>query len=76
LQTADSGTLTIVNVYVAKTSRNWALLWKTIRRAKLDSDNTIIGGDFNHQEETFCKGIAGERQMHKREAAYWHHMTL
>lgn len=76
LQAADSGTLTIVNVYAAQTSRNRALLWKTIRRAKLDSDNTIIGGDFNHREETSRRGIVGERQMHRREAASWHHMTF
>jgi len=76
LQAADSGTLTIVNVYAAQTSRNRALLWKTISRAELDSDNTIIEGDFNHQEETSHRGITGERQMHRREAASWHHMTL
>ncbi|CAM6066984.1 unnamed protein product [Sphagnum tenellum] len=76
LQAVDSGTLTIANVYVAWTSRNRALLWKTIRRAELDSDNTIIGGDFNHQEETSRKSVSDERQMHRREAASWHHMTL
>jgi endonuclease/exonuclease/phosphatase family metal-dependent hydrolase len=76
LQAAGSGTLTIVNVYAAQTSRNRALLWKTISRAELDSDSTIIGGDFNHQEETSRRGIAGERQMHRREATSWHHMTL
>ncbi len=76
LQAAGSGTLTIVNVYAAQTSRNQALLWKTISRAELDSDSTIIGGDFNHQEETSRRGIAGERQMHRREATSWHHMTL
>jgi endonuclease/exonuclease/phosphatase family metal-dependent hydrolase len=69
LQAAGSGTLTIVNVYVAQTSRNRILLWKTISRAELDSDNIIIGGDFNHQEETSRRGIAGERQMQRREAA-------
>jgi len=25
---------------------------------------------------TDCKGTAGERQMHKRESASWHHMML
>jgi exonuclease III len=63
-------------VYAAQTSRNRALLWKTILRAELDSNNTIIGGDFNHQEKTSRRGIVGERQMHRREAASWHHMTL
>lgn len=76
LQAADSGTLTIINMYAAQTSRNRALLWKTISRAELDSDNTIIGGDFNHQEETTRKGITSRRQMHMREATSWHHMTL
>jgi len=76
LQAAGNGTLTIVNVYVAQTSRNRAFLWKAISRAEFDSDNTIIGGDFNHQEETSCRGIASGRQMHGREAASWHHMTL
>jgi exonuclease III len=76
LQAAGSGTFIIVNVYAAQTSRNRALLWKTISRVELNSDNTIIEGDFNHQEETSSRGIAGKRQMHKREAASWHHMTL
>ncbi|CAM6061058.1 unnamed protein product [Sphagnum tenellum] len=62
LQAAGSGTLTIVNVYATQTSRNQTLLWKTISRVELDSDNTIIGGDFNHQEETSYRGIANERQ--------------
>jgi len=47
LQAAGNGTLTIVNVYAARTSRNRALLWKTISKAELNSDNTIIRGDFN-----------------------------
>jgi len=68
LQVAGSGMLTIVNVYAAQTSRNRALLWKAISRAEFDSNNTIIGGDFNHQEETSCRGIAGGRKMHRREA--------
>jgi endonuclease/exonuclease/phosphatase family metal-dependent hydrolase len=76
LQAVGSGTLTIINVYVAQTSRNRALLWKTISRTELDSDSTVIGGDFNHQEETSRRGITGGRQMHRREAASWHHMTL
>jgi hypothetical protein len=35
-----------------------------------------LGGDFNHLEETTHRGTLGERQMHRREAASWHHMTL
>lgn len=35
-----------------------------------------MGEDFNHLEEVSCRGLAGERRMHKREAASWHHMTF
>ncbi|CAK9200187.1 unnamed protein product [Sphagnum troendelagicum] len=76
LQVVGSDTLTIVNVYTARTSRDKVFLWKAINRAKFDLDNTIIGCDFNHMEETSRTGIAGERQMQRREAASWHHMTL
>jgi exonuclease III len=76
LQVAGNGMFTIVNMYATQTSKNRALLWKTISKAELDSDNTIIGGDFNHQEETSRRGIADGRQMHRREATSWHHMTL
>lgn len=76
LQAASNGTLIIVNVYVAQTSRDKAFLWKAISRAEFDTDNTIIGGDFNHMEETSRRGIAGQRQMHRRETTSWHHMTL
>ncbi len=48
LWSVDSGTLIVVNVYGARTSKNRALLWKAISNANLGSDNTIIGGDFNH----------------------------
>jgi hypothetical protein len=30
----------------------------------------------HRKEATFYKGIVGERQMHRKEAASWHHMTL
>jgi hypothetical protein len=76
LQAASSDTLTTVNVYATQTSRNRALLWEAIGRVELDLDNTIIGGDFNDKEETSRRGIVGRRQMHTREAAAWHHMTL
>jgi exonuclease III len=76
LQFVDSGTLTIVNVYTARTLKNRALLWKAISSANIGFDSTIIGGDFNHQEVTSYRGIAGERQVHRKEAASWHHMTL
>jgi hypothetical protein len=35
-----------------------------------------VGGDFNHLEEMDRRGTVGERQMHRREATSWHHMTL
>ncbi len=35
-----------------------------------------MGGNFNHLEETTQRGTAGERQIHRREAATWHQMTL
>ncbi len=38
-------------------------------------DHIIIGRDFNHFKEINDKGIVGERQMHKKEAVTWHHMT-
>jgi exonuclease III len=76
LQFADSSSLTIVNVYIAQSSNDRALLWKAISRAEFASDHTIIGGDFNHFEETTHRGTTGERQMHRREATSWHHMTL
>jgi endonuclease/exonuclease/phosphatase family metal-dependent hydrolase len=76
LQATGSGTLTIVNIYATWSSRDRALLWKAINRAEFDSDHTIVGGDFNHLEETSRRGTAGERQMHRVEVASWHHMTL
>ncbi len=69
LQAVGNDTLTIVNVYAARASKDRALLWKVISRAEFDSNHTIVGGDFNHLEETSRKGIVGERQMHRREAA-------
>ncbi|CAK9859826.1 unnamed protein product [Sphagnum jensenii] len=39
-------------------------------------DHVIVGGDFNHLEETDHQGVSGERQMHRREVVAWHHMTL
>jgi len=61
LQATSSGTLTIINVYAAQTSKNRALLWKAISRAEFNLDNTIIRKDFNHQEETSRRGITGGR---------------
>jgi hypothetical protein len=76
LQLPDNGSLTIINVYAARSSNDIAPMWKKISEAEFSSDHIILGGDFNHLEETNCRGISGERQMHRREAASWHHMTL
>ncbi len=40
------------------------------------ADHVILGGDFNHMEEVEVRGRAGERRMHRREAATSHHLTL
>jgi hypothetical protein len=32
--------------------------------------------DFNHREEIECRGVARKRQIHRREAAAWSHLTL
>jgi hypothetical protein len=51
-------------------------MWKQLSEVSLAADHVIVGGDFNHFEETDRTGIARERRMHKREVAVWHHMTL
>jgi hypothetical protein len=51
-------------------------MWKRLSEANLVADHFILGGDFNHWEETQRGGVAGKRRMHKREAATWHHLTL
>jgi predicted ATPase len=51
-------------------------MWKRLSEANLAADYFILGGDFNHWEETERGGVAGKRQMHRREAAAWHHLTL
>lgn len=68
LQFPDNGSLTIINVYVARSSNDIASMWKKISKAEFSSDHIILGGDFNHLEETNRMGILGERQMHRREA--------
>jgi hypothetical protein len=76
LQLTNNSSLTIVNVYAARSSNDRAPMWKRISQAEFASDHIILGGDFNHLEETTCRNTSGERQMHRREAASWHHMTL
>jgi endonuclease/exonuclease/phosphatase family metal-dependent hydrolase len=76
LQAIDGVTLTVINVYAARTSRERVPLWKAISRAECNSDHTILGGDFNHMVEIPCRGLAGYRSMHRREATSWHQMTI
>jgi hypothetical protein len=76
LQSPENGSLTIINIYAQHSSNNRALLWRKLSQADFTADHFIIGGDFNHLEETDRRGTSGERQMHRREAASWHHMTL
>jgi len=76
LHLLDSTELSIINTYAPKASRDRATLWKKIEEANFTADHVIIGGDFNHMEEEEARGKAGERRMHRREAASWHHLTL
>ncbi len=76
LHLPDSSELSIINTYAPRTSRDRAPLWKKISEANFTSDHVIIEGDFNHLEEEEAKGKVGERRMHRRKAASWHHLTL
>ncbi len=76
LHLLDSSELSIINTYAPRTSRDRAPLWKKINEANLPAEHVIIGGYFNHLEEEGTRGQAGERRMHRREAATWHHLTL
>ncbi len=76
LQSSDNQFLTIVNIYTPRSSSDRAPLWRKLIQARFTSKSTIVGGDFNHQEETERRGVSGEGQMHRREAASWHQMTL
>jgi exonuclease III len=76
LHLPDSTELAIINTYAPRTSRDRATLWKKIGEANFTTKHVIIGGDFNHMEEEEARGKAGERRMHRREAASWHHLTL
>jgi exonuclease III len=76
LHLPDSTELSIINTYAPRASKDRATLWKKIREANLTTEHVIIGGDFNHMEEEEARGKAGERRMHRREAASWHHLTL
>jgi len=76
LHLPDSSELSIINTYAPRTSRDRAPLWKKNSEANLLVEHVILGGDFNHFEEEGTMGQAGEKRMHKREAATWHHLTL
>ncbi len=76
LHLPDNSVLTIVNTYASRTSRSRAPLWRKISEANFTADHTIIGGDFNHLEETGTKGTAGQRRMHRRESSAWHQLTM
>jgi hypothetical protein len=76
LQFPDNGLLTIVNIYAPRSSNYKTPLWRKINQVEFASDHIILGGDFNHLKKTDRKGTFDERQMHKREAASWNHMTL
>ncbi len=51
-------------------------MWKKLGEANFTSRHLILGGDFNHVEKIHCRGNIGERQMHRKEAVTWPHMTL
>ncbi len=66
----------MVNIYAAHSLNKRALMWKRLTEAKFDNVHIIIGGDFNHWEETNRRGIAGEHLMLRRKKATLHHMTF
>ncbi len=76
LHLPDNSVLTIVNTYASRTSRSRAPLWRRISEANFTVNHTIIGGDFNHLEETGTRGTAGQRRMHRRKSSAWHQLTL
>jgi hypothetical protein len=76
LQISGTGNLTIINVYATCSSNERASMWKQLSEANLAIDHFILGGDFNHWEETKRRGVAGKRRMHRKETIAWHHLTL
>jgi len=76
LLSAEGGSLTIINIYAQHSSNERASIWRKITQNNFDSDHILIGGDFNHLEEITRRGVPGSTQVHKREAASWHGMTL
>lgn len=76
LLSSEGGSLTIINIYAQRSSNERASIWWKITHSNFDSDHILIGGDFNHLEETTRRGVPGTRQVHRREVASWHGMTL
>jgi len=76
LHLPNNSELSIINTYAPRASKDRAPLWKKISEANLSAEHIILGGDFNHFEEERTRGQAGERRMHRKEAATWHHLTL
>jgi hypothetical protein len=67
---------TIINVYATCSSNKRTSMWKRLSETNLATDHFILGGDFNHWEETERGGVAEKRRMHRREAVAWHHLTF
>jgi len=67
LQSPKGGTLTVINIYAQRSSNERAPLWQKITQANFASNHILVGGDFNHLEETTCRGVSGER--HRRREA-------
>ncbi len=61
LQLPNNGLLAIINIYAARSSKERALVWKKLSEANFVVDHVILGGDFNHFEETNRRGITWER---------------
>jgi hypothetical protein len=66
LQISGNRNLTIINVYAACSSNKRATMRKRLSETNLAVDHFILGGDFNHWEETERGGVAGKHRMHRR----------
>lgn len=51
-QLLDNENLTIINIYDAHTSNERAQMWRRLSEASFDIAHVIVGGNFNHLEET------------------------
>jgi hypothetical protein len=51
-------------------------MWKWLSEMNLVANHFILGGDFNHWEETECGRVARKRQMHRSDVVAWHHLTF